>query len=65
MREQRGAVILKPVAEKQRMTARRQAVHDLMDKPLRHGQTTIPDSDMNEQLADRINGGPNPARAAR
>src|SRR6266705_5412090 len=49
--EQRGQIVFEPIGEKQRDTAWRQHLHDLMDEALRHRQGAWADIDSQQQFA--------------
>ena len=65
MAQQRGHVLLEPVRHKQRDTARREHLHHLMHDALGHGLRARTDRDDQEQLALRVDRGPDPMRRAR
>src|SRR6266702_2936222 len=58
--EQRGQIVFEPIGEKQRDTAWRQHLHDLMDEALRHRQGAWADIDSQQQFALGIDGRPHP-----
>jgi hypothetical protein len=60
-----GEVMRIPVAQKERHTARRQALRDLMQHGLRHGQRAFPHLDAQQQFALRVNRRPHPVGGTR
>src|SRR5262249_50470397 len=58
--KQRGQIVFEPIGEKQRDTAGRQHLHDLMDHTLRHGQRAVPAVEGEQQFGDRIERCPDP-----
>ena len=62
--QQRCGILLEPIGEKQRHTAGRQPLHDLMDQALRYRERALTDVDRQQQLADRVDRDPDPAGRA-
>src|SRR5215510_13179957 len=63
--QQGGRILLQAIGQKQRHTAWRQDLDDLMDDPLRHRQGALADLEGQQQLGDRIDRRPHPVRGTR
>ena len=58
--QQGSRILLQAIGQKQRHTAGRQDLDDLVDDPLRHRQGALADVEGQQQLADRVDRGPHP-----
>jgi len=65
MGQESCCIIFETVGEKQRRTVRSQHPQDLMNQPLRHRERALSDIEGQEQLADGVNGRPDPVGCAR
>src|SRR5262245_41965592 len=65
VRQQRAHVLLEPIRHTQRDAAWREHLHHLMHDALGHGPRAWTDRDGQEQLALRVDRGPDPLRRAR
>ena len=55
-----GEIMRISIAQKERHTARRQYLHNLMQDSLSHRQAAFPHLDTQQQFRLRIDGGPDP-----
>ena len=65
MGQESGRILLEAIGEKQRQTARGQHLQDTMNQSLRHRERALSDIKGQEQLADGVNGDPDPVGRAR